>query len=138
MTGSEPRGAPSHEDSLGALAAQASQQLGRLVREELRLAQAEMAQKGRRFGVGGGLFGGAGMVAFVAFQAAVAAAIAALALVLPVWASALIVTGALLVLAALLALAGRKQVRQGTPPVPEQAIEGVRDDMATIKEGVHR
>ncbi|MEV8312413.1 phage holin family protein [Streptomyces flavidovirens] len=126
------------EESVGDLVSQASQQISQLMREELRLAQAEMTQKGKRFGIGGGLFGGAGMVVFLALQALVAAVIAALALVLPVWASSLIITGVLLALAAVLALVGKKQVSQATPPAPEQAIDSVKAGMAEIKERAHR
>ncbi|MFE9399369.1 phage holin family protein [Streptomyces flavidovirens] len=126
------------EESVGELVSQASQQISQLMREELRLAQAEMTQKGKRFGIGGGLFGGAGMVAFLALQALVATVIAALALVLPLWAASLIITGVLLALAAVLALVGKKQVSQATPPAPEQAIDSVKADMAEIKERAHR
>ncbi len=97
-----------------------------------------MTQKGKRFGIGGGLFGGAGMVVFLALQALVATVIAALALVLPLWASSLIITGVLLALAAVLALVGKKQVSQAAPPAPEQAIDSVKADMAEIKERAHR
>ncbi|MFD5427956.1 phage holin family protein [Streptomyces sp. NPDC127084] len=121
-------------ESVGELVEQASEQFSRLIRQELRLAQAEMRQKGRRFGIGGGLFGGAGVIGFLALQALVAASIAALALVLPVWASALIITAVLLAVAAVLAATGRKQVGQGTPAAPEQAIEGLKADAAEIKE----
>ncbi|MGW0312529.1 phage holin family protein [Streptomyces flavidovirens] len=126
------------EESVGELVSQASQQISQLMREELRLAQAEMTQKGKRFGIGGGLFGGAGMVAFLVLQALVATVIAALALVLPLWASSLIITGVLLALVAVLALVGKKQVSQATPPAPEQAIDSVKADMAEIKERAHR
>ncbi|WP_127354154.1 phage holin family protein [Actinacidiphila soli] len=129
--------APS-EEPIGALVSRASQQLSQLVRDEIRLAQAEMTEKGKRFGIGGGLFGGAGTMAFVALQALAAAAIAALTLVLPLWASALIITGVLLVIAAVLAAAGRKQIGQATPPAPAQAIHGVKADMAEIKEKAKR
>ncbi|MDN3296596.1 phage holin family protein [Streptomyces ficellus] len=92
----------------------------------------------KRFGIGGGLFGGAGTVAFLALQALVATGIAALALVLPVWASALIIFGVLLVIAGALALMGKKQVAQATPPTPERAIDSVKADVAEIKEKAHR
>ncbi|MER7108669.1 phage holin family protein [Streptomyces sp. NPDC000229] len=127
-------GSSGRDDSVGALVTQASQ----LVPDEMRLAQAEMVQKGKRFGIGGGLFGGAGMVAFLALQALVATGIAALALVLTVWASALIVCGALVVIAAVLALTAKKQVAQATPPTPERAIDSVKADVAEIKEKAHR
>ncbi|MFG2985499.1 phage holin family protein [Streptomyces sp. NPDC048258] len=126
------------EESVAELVSKASQQLSQLVRDELRLAQAEMTQKGRRFGLGGGLLGGAGVVALLAAQSLVAAAIAALALVVPVWGAALIAAGALLLLAAALGSVGRRKVRQAGPPVPAQAIESVRADIAEIKERVHR
>ncbi|MGK5629819.1 phage holin family protein [Streptomyces sp. URMC 123] len=125
-------------EPVGELVSRASQQLTELVRTELRLAQAEMVQKGKRFGIGGGLYGGAGVVAFVALQALAATAIAALALALPVWVAALIVTVVLLLTAAALAAAGRKQVSQATPPAPEQAIDSVRTDIAEIKEKAKR
>ncbi|MFJ4833401.1 phage holin family protein [Streptomyces sp. NPDC088747] len=126
------------EQPVGELVQRASQQLSQLVREEMRLAQAEMTQKGKRFGVGGGLFGGAGLMGVLALQALAATVIAALALALPVWASALIVTGVLAAIAAVLALAGKKQISKATPPVPEQTIDSVKADAAEIREKAHR
>ncbi|MFD9589207.1 phage holin family protein [Streptomyces sp. NPDC059980] len=123
---------------MGELVQQASQQLTELVRGELRLAQAEMQEKGRRYGKSGGLFGGAGVVGFLMLEALVVTAIAALAVPLPVWAAALIVTAVLGVVAAVLALYGRKQVHRAAPPKPEQAIENVKADVAEIKRSAHR
>jgi uncharacterized membrane protein YqjE len=120
------------------LVQRASQQLTELVRGELRLAQAEMKEKGKRYGKGGGLFGGAGVVGFLTLQALVATAIAALAVPLPVWAAALIVTAVLGVIAAVMALSGKKQVSQAAPPTPEKTIENVKSDLAEIKESAHR
>ncbi|MGW7026847.1 phage holin family protein [Streptomyces xanthophaeus] len=131
---------PNHhspEESVGDLVSQASQQISELVREELQLARAEMAEKGKRFGVGGGLFGGAGLVGILAGQALVGAVIAALALLLPVWASALIIA-ALLAVAAGMAAAGKKQIAKAGIPAPEQAIDNVKADVAAIKEAAHR
>ncbi|MGI5401080.1 phage holin family protein [Streptomyces sp. CA-135486] len=126
------------EESVGELVKQASEQISQLMRQELRLAQAEMQQKGKRFGLGGGLFGGAGVVGFVALQALAATAIVALDLIWPLWGSALTVTAVLLVAAGVLAAVGRKQVARATPPTPEQAIAGVKADVAEIKERAHR
>ncbi|MEJ8633095.1 phage holin family protein [Streptomyces sp. MS2.AVA.5] len=126
------------KESVGDLVSQASQQLSQLVREELRLAQAEMTQKGKRFGKGGGMFGGAGIVAFIGLQALAATAIAALVLVLPLWAAALIITCVLFVIAAILAAMGKKQVGMATPPTPERAIDSIKADVAEIKERAHR
>jgi hypothetical protein len=126
------------EEPVGELVQRASQQLSQLVREEMRLAQAEMTQKGKRFGVGGGLFGGAGLVGVLALQALAATVIATLALALPVWASALIVTAVLAVIAAVLAVTGKQQISKATPPVPEQTMDSVKADAAEIREKAHR
>lgn len=126
------------DDSVGALVSRASQQISELVREEMQLARVEMTQKGKRFGTGGGLFGGAGLLGILAAQALVAAGIAALALVLPVWASALIATAVLAAAAAVVAVAGKKQIAKAGTPAPGQTIDSVKADVAEIKGRAHR
>lgn len=126
------------DHSVGELVSRASEQISELVREEMRLARAELSQKGKRFGVGGGLLGGAGLLGLLAAQAVVAAVMAALALVLPVWASALILAALLAALAAGMAAAGKKQIARAVPLVPEQTIDSVKADVAEIKERTHR
>lgn len=138
VEGTHDRTRESGSHQVGELVQQASQQLTELVRGELRLAQAEMQEKGRRYGRSGGLFGGAGVVGFLMLEALVVTAIAALAVPLPVWAAALIVTAVLGVVAAVLALNGKKQVHRAAPPKPEQAIENVKADVAEIKRSAHR
>ncbi|MFE9812249.1 phage holin family protein [Streptomyces sp. NPDC005227] len=123
---------------MGELVQQASQHLTELVRGEMRLAQTEMKEKGKRYGKSSGLFGGASVAGFLMLQALVATAIAALALPLPVWAAALIVTAVLGVIAAVLALTGKKQIGKASPPVPETTIENVNADIAEIKRSAHR
>jgi uncharacterized membrane protein YqjE len=130
--------ATTDSEPVGELVQRASQQLTELVRGELRLAQAEMKEKGKRYGKGGGLFGGAGLVGFLTLQALVTTVIAALAVPLPVWAAALIVTAVLGTIAAVMALTGKKQVSRAAPPTPEQTIENVKADVAEIKESAHR
>ncbi|MFD3556432.1 phage holin family protein [Streptomyces goshikiensis] len=125
------------EDSVSVLVSRASQQMSELVREEMQLARAEMTQKGKRFGKGGGLFGAAGLLGLLAAQALVAACIAALSLVLPVWAAALIVTAVLAAVAAGVALAGKKQIDKAGTPAPQQTIDSVKADVAEIKEKAH-
>ncbi|MET7745976.1 phage holin family protein [Streptomyces sp. NPDC005385] len=126
------------QEPVGELVQQASQQLTELVRGEMRLAQAEMKEKVKRYGKSGGLFGGASVAGFLMLQALVATAIAALALPLPVWAAALIVTGVLGVIAAVLALTGKKQIGKASPPVPETTFENVKADVAEIERSAHR
>ena len=124
--------------STGELVSQLSEQTSRLVRDELQLALAELKQKGKQAGIGAGLTGAAGLIALYGLGALLVAVIAALALVLPVWAAALIVGAALLVLAGLLALAGMRQVKRATPPMPEQAIASTKRDVETVKESAKR
>ncbi|MFD8705665.1 phage holin family protein [Kitasatospora sp. NPDC059648] len=123
---------------MGELVQRASRQLTELVRGELRLAQAEMSEKGKRYGKGAGLFGGAGVVGFLMAQAMVATVIAALAAALPVWAAGLIVTAVLGMIAAVMATSGKKQVDRAGPAVPEQTVESVKADVAEIKGSAHR
>jgi Flp pilus assembly protein TadB len=122
----------------GELVRQASRQVSELVRAELRLGVAEVKDKARQAGRGFGLLAGAGLVALYGIGAGLTAAIAALALVLSVWAAALIVAGALFVVAAVLGLIGRKRVRRGVPPMPVQALDSTRQDVAEIRERVRR
>ncbi|MFF3215622.1 phage holin family protein [Streptomyces sp. NPDC002886] len=136
--GRHPNQGSGTEESLGDLVSRASQQISELVREEMQLARAEMTQKGKRFGVGGGLLGGAGVVGILAAQALVGAVIAALALLLPVWASALTIAALLAAVAAGMAAAGKKQIVKAGTPAPEQAIGSVKADLAEIKEAAHR
>ncbi|MEO3977804.1 phage holin family protein [Streptomyces sp. CAU 1734] len=129
---------PSDGKSVGELVAEASGQFSRLVGQELALAQAELKEKGRRLGRGGGLLGGAGLVAVLALQSLVATAVIALAILLPLWLSALAITLVLFATAGVLAVAGRKEVGRAAPPAPRRAVANVKADVAQIKESAHR
>ena len=124
--------------STGQLIGQLTEQISRLVRDEARLAQAEVTQKAKRLGVGAGLFGGAGLFAFFGLATLIATAVMALALVLPGWLAGLIVAVLLFAIAGVLAVIGKKDVAQGSPPVPTQAIAGVQADIAAVKKGMSR
>jgi uncharacterized membrane protein YqjE len=120
--------------SLSELLQQASQQTAKLVRQELRLAQLELQEKGKRAGIGAGMFGGAGLVALYGVGVLIAALVMLLATAVAPWVAALIVGVVLLLIAGVLALSGKKQVEAATPPVPEQAVESVQDDVEHMKE----
>lgn len=124
--------------STGDLVTRMAGQVSALVRGELELARTELAEKGKRAGAGAGLAGAGGVVALYGVGALVAAAVAGLALVLDVWLAAVIVGVALLVVAGVLALAGRAQLRRAVPPVPERAVDGVARDVDTVKAAVRR
>lgn len=127
-----------HDDpTVGALVHDLTQQVPQLIRSELKLAQAEMTEKGKRAGLGIGMFSAAGLLAFFGLACVITTAILALAHALPDWLSALIVAVVLFVFAGIVALVGKKEVQQATPAAPEAAIEGVKEDIAVVK-GEHR
>ena len=101
--------ASAQDPTLGALVHDMTQQMSTLVRDEMRLAQAEMTQKGKKAGLGIGLFGGAGLVALYGVATLLATVILALALVIPAWLAALIVTVVLFAVAGVLALHGQEE-----------------------------
>jgi hypothetical protein len=129
-------GAPESQ-TLGALVHQLSQQIPELIRSEMRLAQAEVAQKGRRAGIGIGMFSVAGLLAFFAFGALVATAILGLAHVVDPWLAALLVALVLLAGAAVAGLVGKNKVAEAVPAAPERAIHGLKEDIATVKGDHH-
>jgi uncharacterized membrane protein YqjE len=104
-----------------------------LVKQELELAKAELQEKGKRAGVGAGMFGGAGLFGVAAFAALTACVIAALDLAMPLWLAALIVAVVYAAVAGVLALRGKQKVTEATPPVPEQARESVKEDVEWAK-----
>ena len=99
----------------------------------MELAKAELAVKGKRAGIGAGMFGGAGALAFYAVGALTAAAILALATALDGWLAALIIAGVYGAIAGILALRGKHKVEQATPPVPVEATESVKEDVQWAK-----
>jgi uncharacterized membrane protein YqjE len=124
--------------STGELVSRMSQEVSQLVRDELRLAQAELSGKAKRAGVGAGLFGAAGLIALYGVGVLIATVILALALVLDAWLAALIVGVVLLAAAGVAALLGRKNVEQAGSPVPTDTVESVKRDVRAVKEGHRR
>ena len=124
---------PGPDPTLGALVNQLTTQVPDLIRSEIRLAQAEVAEKGKRVGIGIGMFSGAGLMAFFGFGTLLATIILALSLVMDGWIAALIVTVVLFAVAGLLAAMGKSKVDEATPLAPEKAVAGVQEDIATVK-----
>jgi Putative Actinobacterial Holin-X, holin superfamily III len=119
--------------SVAELVKQLSEQTSRLARQEVELAKAELSAKGKRAGLGAGMFGGAGLFGLYAVGALTATAILGLATAVAAWLAALIVAAVLAAIAGVLALQGRTKVKQATPPVPEQATESVKEDVQWAK-----
>lgn len=122
-----------HERPVGELLRELSEQTTRLVRQELELAKAEVAEKGKQAGIGGGLFGGAAVAGLLALGALTACFIAALSTAIDVWPAALIVSVVYAAIAGVLALVGRGRIKQATSPAPEQTIETVKEDVQWAK-----
>jgi uncharacterized membrane protein YqjE len=121
------------EPSLGTLVSDLSSQIPELIRSEMRLAQAEVAEKGKRAGIGIGMFSVAGLLGFFGLATLIATGVLLLDLVLPAWAAALIVAVVLLAVAGVAALLGKKKVAEAGPPKPERAIDNLKKDVATVK-----
>lgn len=121
------------QQPVGQLVNQLSEQVSTLVRDELTLARMEMVEKGKRAGTGAGLLGGAGVVALYGLGALFVTIGALLALVMPVWAAALILTVLLFAAAGIAALIGKNQVKQAVPPEPIEAMESGKRDVEAVK-----
>jgi hypothetical protein len=121
------------EQPMAELFKQLSDDVSTLVRQELKLAQAEMTEKGKKAGIGVGMFGAAGIVGLLALLTLTASLVAALATGLAVWLAALIVAVVYAALAGGLALIGKQRVAEATPPVPEQTIDSVKEDAQWAK-----
>ena len=122
-----------HEQSVSELVKQLSEQTSALARKEVELAKAELALKGKRAGIGAGMFGGAGLLGLFALGSLTACVILALATAVAPWLAALIVAVVYGAIAGALALSGKSKVQQATPPVPEEATESVKEDVQWAK-----
>ena len=124
---------PGSQEPISELVKQLTEQTSRLARQEVELAKTELAEKGKRAGIGAGMFGGSAVLGFYALAAVVAAAVLGLATAVTAWLAALIIAAVLGAGAGILALQGRTKVQQATPPVPEQATESVKEDVKWAK-----
>lgn len=131
VTETSPR--PGGEPSLGQLVGRMTETMSALVRDEIQLAQAQLTEKGKAVGSGGALLAVAGVFALFGLGWLLHAAYLALALALPGWAAALIVAGAVLLIAAIAALIGKTMLQKGPTPQPKESIQR---DIEAFKAGV--
>jgi uncharacterized membrane protein YqjE len=117
---------------IGELLKQLSEETTTLVRKEIELAKAEVSEKGKKAGLGAGMFGGAGVAGLLALGSLTACLVALLATGMKVWVAALIVTVLWAAVAGVLALLGRNKVQEATPPV-EQTVETIKEDVQWAK-----
>ena len=130
---SDPHNNDLRQEPIGDLLKRLSNETTQLVRQELELAKAELTEKGKKAGQGAGMFGAAGVTAVLSLGALTACLILALDHAVADWLAALIVTAAWAAVAGVLALRGRDKVHEATPPVPEQTIETVKEDVQWAK-----
>ncbi len=104
-----------------------------LIEAEIAQLKAEIVGKLKSAGIGAGFLVTAGAFAFFGALVLTAAGVLALALVMPAWAAALVVGGALIVLAAIAAAIGVQQLRHGVPPTPTATIESVKHDVRVLR-----
>ncbi len=126
------------DQPIGDLVKQLSEQTATLVRQEMKLAQVELQEKGKKAGIGAGMFGAGGLVAFFGAACLIAAAVLALATAVDSWLAAVIVGVVLLAAAGVAALMGKKQIDEATPPAPERAIGSMKEDVDTVKRSARR
>lgn len=122
--------------SISELIRRLSEHTSALARQEVELAKAEIAQKGKQLGIGAGVLGAAGIAGILALAALTAALILVLATAIADWLAALVVAAVYALIAGGLALAGKREVQEGSPPVPERAIEGTKQDIDAAKAAV--
>jgi hypothetical protein len=121
------------EASTADLVRQLSEQSTRLVKQEIELLKVELRDKGKRAGLGAGLFGGAGVFGLFALGALTAAAIAALDTAMATWLAALIVAAVWAAVAGVMALVGKKEIDEALPAVPEDSVDSVKEDVQWTK-----
>ena len=104
-----------------------------LVKDEIEQFKKELTAKAKAAGIGIGFFAGAAFFAITAWAVLVTTAILGLKYLVPDWLAALIIGVLLLIVAGVLAFIGLKQVKKGVPPVPEESVESLKDDVKAFK-----
>jgi uncharacterized membrane protein YqjE len=125
---------PPSEASTGQLMTQAMEDISTLIRDELALAKQDLAETGKKAGMGAGLFGGAGVLALYGLGTLIATVILAIAEGLAPWIAAGIVTIVLFVAAGVAALIGKRKVSH-LAEAPQERVESVKADIDTVKHG---
>lgn len=117
--------------SLFKLLADVPGQIVDLFRQEIENLKAELAAKVKHAGVGVGLLAAAGVVALFLLGTLILAGIYGLGTVLPMWASALIIAGVLLLIVLILVLVGIGQLKASGKPL--ETIDSMKTDVQVIK-----
>jgi Flp pilus assembly protein TadB len=124
---------PAGERTAGDIMQDVVRDLGSIVRGEIQLAKTEMSEKATKAARGGTQLGVAAAIGYLGGAAIVTACIAALAMVIALWAAALVVGVLLCVTALVLFSAGWKELKQAKP-VPERTTRSLREDLEWAKQ----
>ena len=133
VDGQDPRQADLRDRSIADLLRQLSQETATLVRQEMELAKAEVAQKGKKASVGAAMFGGAGAAGLATLGAFTAFLILVLGTFMDAWLAALIVTLVYGAITAVLIMRGKEKVQEAGSPVPEQTVDTIKEDIEWAK-----
>jgi hypothetical protein len=127
-------GSELQDRSVPDLVKQLTEQTKTLARQEIELAKAELTEKGKKAGLGAGMFGAAGLLGLLAFAVLTACLVLALATAIAPWLAALVVAVLYGAIASALALVGKKELQEATPPVPEQTVDTLKEDVRWTKQ----
>ena len=130
----EHNGSELRDQSVADLVKQLTEQTRTLARQEIELAKAELTEKGKKAGLGAGMFGAAGLLGLFAFAVLTACFVLALATAMAGWLAALVVAVVYGAAAGVLALIGKKEFQEAAPPVPEQTVDTVKEDVRWTKQ----
>jgi uncharacterized membrane protein YqjE len=122
-----------YEKSLPELVTDLTHEVSQLVRQEVALAKIELAEKGKRAGIGAGFIGGAGLLAFLALGALTTCLIIALGAIMPTALAALIIAVLYGGVAAVMGMNGKTRLKTAVPPTPEETVESVKEDVRWLK-----
>jgi uncharacterized membrane protein YqjE len=121
------------DEPTGELVKQLTEDMRTLVQKEIELGKAELREKGKRAGVGAGMLSGGAVVGVLALAALTTCLIAALDTAMPLWLAALIVAVVYGAIAGVMALTGKNKVQEAAPPVPEETVDSVKEDVQWLK-----
>lgn len=124
--------AGAEDQSLGEIVSRISDDLSRLMRQELQLAKVETTQEAKKAGLAAGMFGGAALAGWMTALFVSMTVMWALSHAMDLAWAALIVTAIWAVIGAVLFSAGRKKMAQVNPK-PEQTIETLQEDKQWLK-----
>ena len=110
---------PRDERSLGDIVSDVTQDLTTLIRQEMDLAKTEMKQEVAKVGKGAGMLGGAGLAGWFLLLFLSLTLMYGLDEVMSRWIAALIVAVLWAIVAAVLALTGKKAIKEANPQLPE-------------------